>query len=244
MIAQVRGFIPERDGQPGRVMLRHLRHPIGLHRAAHNFISRECRNVLSNTSLTTRPDDRGQQSSPRRPDVVGIFSVEANSRAGVWVRAGWLLPVHGGTYLPAANHDAVLLIDALVNARLAFQYLLSERQASQRHASDWLVRHVLDPQGNPVARAALEILDPGSSPQFVLARAVIAQRMAQQGIPTWTWVPGGSSGERQLPPLPPSDQLPQQIAKQALQALEQSTHAEYRYGPLRKLFNVERKTAA
>lgn len=244
MIGQVRSFIAERDGQPGRVMLRHLRHPIGLHRACHDFISRECRNVLSNTSLTTRPDERRPQPGPRRPDVVGIFSVEANSRGGVWARAGWLLPVHGGTYLPAANHDAVLLIEALVNARHAFQYLLSERQPSQRRASDWLVRHVLDPQGNPVARAALEILDPGSSPQFLQARAAIAQRMAQQGIPTWTWVPSGPCGERQLPPLPPSDQLTQQIAHQALQALEQSPHAEYRYGPLRQVFNVERKTAA
>ncbi|NUO72309.1 MAG: DUF1173 family protein [Frateuria sp.] len=242
IIGQVRSFIPERDGQPGRVMLRHLRRPIGLHRACHDFISRECRNVLSNTSLAAA-DDRLNQPGPRRPDVVGIFSVEANSRAGVWARAGWLLPVHGGTYLPAANHDAVLLIDALVNARHAFQYLLSERQPSQRHASDWLVRHVLDPQGNPVARAALEILDPGSSQQFLQARAAIAHRMALQGIPTWTWVPRGTSGERQLPPLPPSDQLPQQIAHQALRALEQSPHAEYRYGPLRQLFNV-RKTAA
>ena len=51
----------------------------------------------------------------------------------------------------------------------------------------------------------------------------------------------GTSGERQLPPF---DQLPQQIANQALQALEQSPHAEYRYGPLRQVFNVESKTAA
>lgn len=243
VIGQVRAFIPERDGQPGRVLLRHLRHPIGLHRACHDFISRECRNVLSNSSLAARQDEGGQDPGPRRPDVVGIFSVESNSRAGVWARAGWLLPVHGGTYLPAPNHDAVLLIDALVSAGHTFQYVMSERQPSLRHASDWLVRHVLDPQGVAVARAALEILDPGSSQQFVQARAVIAQRMAEQGIPTWTWVPNGTSGARQVPPLPPSDQMPQQIAHRVLQALEQSTHAEYRYGPLRELFNVERKTA-
>ena len=71
-----------------------------------------------------------------------------------------------------------LLIDALVNARHAFPYLLSEPQPSQRHALIGWCGTCSIRRRNPVARATLEILDPGSNPQFLHARAVVARRMA------------------------------------------------------------------
>jgi hypothetical protein len=100
----------------------------------------------------------------------------------------------------------VLLVDRLVADGYAFQYLLSELPASRRITADWLIRHVLDPNGQPIARAAHEVLNAGSSPEYAAARNQVAQRMNVQGIPTWTWIPTGRVATQQVPPLPPTDQ--------------------------------------
>ena len=241
LIGQVRSFLPQSEGQSARVFLRHLHQPIGLHAGCYEFLRRECRNLLSNSVLSDRAKEE-QPNVVRRPELVGAFSVEVSSRGGVWAKAGWLLGVHPTTFIPAANRHAVALIDALLAGRHSFQHLLSDLQPSQRWACDWLVRHVLDPTGKPVARAGLEILNPGNERAYIALRNEIATRMQQRGIPTWTWVPPNHHA-MDVPALPPIDQTAPEAAQEALRQIARSPHAEYRYGPLTKLF-VQRKEAA
>lgn len=244
LIAPVRKLIGDDDGAAA-IGLRHLRSPIGLHQACHDFITRECRNVISNSRLLGIPA-RAQRpgAPPSGPEVIGFFSVEPSSRGGVWARAGWLMAVHPTTYIPAASHNVVHLIDQLVHHGHAFQHLLSERQPTQRTTSDWLLRHVLGPDGQPVARAALEILNKGSGSAFHEARAALADRMRAQGIPTWTWTPTGSRPDRRVPPLPPTDQMAPEAAEETLRQIAMSPVADYQFGPSPKFFSTtDRKSA-
>lgn len=224
------------------VLLRHLLSPIGLHKACHEFLARECRGVLNNSRVAIGLPDHWapREQSRDAPEVVGFFSVEGNSRGKVWARAGWLLPVHPSTYIPAASSDVVILIDQLLAGRHSFQHLITETQSSHRTASDWLVRHVLGPHGQPVPRAALEILNRGSSTSFLAARAAVAQRMSEQGIPTWTWVPSGQRTNRAVPPLPPLDQDGADPARETLRQIALSPSADYVLGVSSKLFKHER----
>lgn len=244
LIAPVRAVNPPREQHAATVLLRHLRGPIGLTAACFDFISRDCRNALSNSRVGTArraaaPD--ASTAAQRNPELMGFFFVEGNSRGGVWARAGWLMAVHPSTYLPAASSNVVMLIDALVAGRYAFQHLISEAQSSRRTAPDLLVRHVRGPDGAPVARAALEVLSASASPDFLMARAAIAERMRGQGIPTWVWTPAGRTGERRVPPLPPHDQVPPDLAAQMLQQISTNCHADYGYGLSSRLTSNERK---
>jgi len=229
LVAPVRGFVEASQDKPGALRLRHLRHPIGLFPACHDFLMRECRSALSNSRIGAAP-----AYADSRPELVAILSVEASRRGGVWARSGWLMGVHQATYIPAGNADSIRLIDALVGDGHVFEHLLSEVQSSQRYASEWLLRHVRDPHGVPVARAALEVLSPGSSAQFLQARASIANRMQEQGMPTWTWMPTGY--QVPVPPLPPLDTSTPAQTQAALAAIRANPTAEYRYGALAKLF--------
>lgn len=246
LIAPVRAVNPPGDQHPATVLLRHLRGPIGLTGTCYDFISRDCRNALSNSrvgSAQRTPDAKREPSGqvPPYPELMGFFLVEGSSRGGVWARAGWLMAVHPSTYIPAASSNVVLLIDALVTGRYAFQHLISEAQPSRRTAPDLLVRHVRRPDGVPVARAALEVLAPSVSNDFLGARAAIADRMREQDIPTWVWTTAGRSGERRVPPLPPHDQVPPEVAAHVLQQISASCHADYRYGFSSKFTPLERK---
>ena len=246
LIAPIRRVVPEREGHPPAVFLRHLHVPIGLTPACANFIWRDCRTVLSNSRLSTprlKPAPGAAATPQYGPEVIGVFSVDGSSRGGVWARAGWLLPVHPTTYIPAGNHDTVMLIDSLLSGGYAFQHLMSELQPSRRTNADWLLRHVMGPDGRPVARAALEILDRGCTVEYAGVRAGIAQRMSAQGIPTWTWSPAGRPYERTVPPLPPSDQAPTEVAAESLRQISLSPHAQYRYGPGNQFTLHERKSA-
>lgn len=242
LIAPLRRFVPASTDKPGVVYLRHLRAPIGLSTACHDFIQRECRNALRSLRL------QGEQQAPAQalltaPEIVGVFVVESSSRGGVWARAGWLIAVHPRVFIPALNPEAVTLIDKLIADGHAFQHLPSDAPSSRRAGPDWLVRHVLDPQGRPVARAALEILDRGSGLDYMRARAALAQRLSEQGIPTWTWVPSGPRSTRTVPPLPPSDQRPGTVVLAELQQIHTAADADYRFGPSSKFTLTERKAA-
>jgi hypothetical protein len=237
LIAQVREIIEAKDGQAGRIHLRHLRAPVGLHNACHDFLMRECRATINNSAIAAPKDN-----SEKRPELIAILLVESSSRRGVWARAGWLMAVHPGTFVPAPNQHALQLVDAMISDAQVFEHTLSEAQSSRRIASDWLVRHVIDPHGKPVPRAALQVLDPGSTPDFIVARNAIAMRMQQHGIPTWSWKPTGSRTEREVPPLPPTDRVDAAAAQLRLCAVASGSDVEYCYGALGHLFN-ERKAA-
>jgi hypothetical protein len=146
-----------------------------------------------------------------------------------------MLPVHPASYIPAPNTNTVLLVQSLIEQRYAFQFLPAEAPAMRRTGPDWLVRHVLDPHGRHVARAALEILDPGSSREYVQVRAAIAQRMAAAGVPTWSWLPTGRRDLRAVPPLPPKDRDDRHEARERLSTLASADGVAYEYGPSQKL---------
>ncbi|MBC5767550.1 DUF1173 family protein [Ramlibacter albus] len=236
LIAPVRGFTP---GSPedAQILLRHLRVPLGLSTACAEFLRRECRNALSNSRLAA--DDGGQ-----RPELVGIFSVERGRGSHpVVARAGWLMGVHPGTYMPAQNEYTVMLVDALLAGRYAFEFIASDAPPSQRSAPDWLVRHVRGPDGSTVTRAALEVLDRGAAPAFREARSRIAEHMAAHGVPTWTWVPQGRRGERRVPPLPPPDFQHAAEAARVLHELQQMPCADYALGASPKFHQPQRTNA-
>lgn len=238
LIAQVKALEAPSGNLPARVRLRQVRSPVGLHPNCYEYLQRECRKVLSNSRLAP-----GRETDPLRPELVGIFAVDVSSRGGVWAKAAWLMAVHPQTYVPASNAVIVRLVDSLVAGGYHFEHLLSDLQSSQRWSSDWLVRYVRDPLGVPVPRAAIEVLDRGSSPDFLAARAAIAARMSERGIPTWTWVPGGRGSDLTVPPLPPTENMDPAAVRERLQQLERSECADYRYGPQEKLFTSERKRA-
>jgi hypothetical protein len=224
LIAPVRRFLGASQGRPAALHFRHLMQPIGLSQACHEFIVRDCRGAIRALTLRAKASDFGQ------PEVVGAFIVEGSSRGGVWARAGWMLPVHPACYVPAPNTNTVLLVQALIEQGYAFQYLPTDTPPTRRTGPDWLVRHVIDAQGRPIARAALEILDPGSSPGYVQVRIAIANRMAAAGVPTWTWLPTGPREQRKVPPLPPHDRLSPSDAKERLAQLHRAPSVQYRYG--------------
>lgn len=242
LIAPVRRFTPESDRHPPVMHLRHLRAPIGLSRACHEFVVRDCRNALRSTRLQAIENGAFDGLYPA-PEVIGFFLVEGSSRGGVWARAAWLMPVHPTSYIPAANPNTVRLVDRLIEQGYAFQHLISDTQASRRTTADWLVRHVIGPDDAPVARAALEILDRGSNPEYLAARSDIAVRMHNAGIPTWTWVPGGRRADREVPQLPPSDHVPGSVARDMIRQIQATPSADYRFGASRKFSFDERKTA-
>lgn len=244
LIAPVRRLSLAQGDKPPIAFLRHLHTPIGLTPACADFIARDCRNAISNSrAAESRIEDASSRQHSTAPELIGFFSVEGSSRGGVWARAGWLMPVHPTSYLPAASRDMVLLIDELLAGGHTFQHLLSELPPSRRTTTDWLVRHVFGPDQRPVSRAALEIANKGSTPEYAAARAEIARRMAAQGIPTWTWTPSGSRAQRVLPALPPTDQTSSDAAARTLLQIATSPNADYGYGPSHKFSIDERKTA-
>lgn len=223
------------DAKPPRVFLRHLRQPIGLLPACHEFLSRWCKSAVSNSQV-----GQPQATAGARPELVALFVLESNSRGGLWARAGWLMCVHPRIFVPAANAQTVQLLQALLTGGHSFDHVISDVPPSQRTTADWLLRHVRDPQGHPVARAALEVLDRGIDPSFIAGRADLAARLAEAGIPTWSWVPQGTRGSQQIPPLPPRDSAQEREAQQVLRDIANSPSIEYRYGPMQRLFNRER----
>lgn len=242
LIAPVRRFTPQTTRHPPVVYLRHLRAPIGLSPACHDFIARECRNALRSDRLM-KEHAGSQTAASAAPEVIGFFLVEGSSRGGVWARAAWLLMVHPVAYIPTPNPSAVMLVDQLLAQGYAFQHLLTEVQPSKRETADWLVRHVRGPDGTPASRAALEILDRGCSAEYLASRAEVAERMQRAGIPTWTWVPEGRRAARAVPPLPPADHVSPPVAAAVLQQIQSNPSADYRYGASSKFSTEERKTA-
>jgi hypothetical protein len=122
-------------------------------------------------------------------------------------------------------------VDALLDNGHAFQRILTDVQPMKKVAPDWLVRHVVGPNGQTVARAALDVLDRGSSPEYLHTRHAMAASLAAKGVPTWTWVPGGSWAERRVPALPPRDDQAADEAQQRLQEISTCADADYQFGP-------------
>jgi hypothetical protein len=248
LIAPVRRIVDPNDQRGAAVFLRHLLGPIGVAPACFDFVSRDCRTALANSRLGAAQRVREPNGAPgtggRCPELVGFFLVEGNSRAAVCARAGWLMAVHPSTYIPAPSSNVVMLIDSLVRGGYAFQHLVSPAPPGRRTEPDWLVRHVRGPDGARVARAALEVLAPSVSPQYLAARRALAARMAQQDIPTWVWTPSGPPGERRVPQLPPADGVPSLQAARTLQQILDSTDVDYGYGFSGKFTSCAMKPAA
>lgn len=238
LVAPVRSFSVPASQVP--VMhLRHLRHPVGLSDAALEFLRNDCRTALrqlqaNDTEARVNKALEGKPATPfgkRNPEIMGFFLVEVNSRGGVFARAAWLMNVHPRSFIPANNPNAVMLVDALLERGHAFQRVLTDVQPMKKVVPDWIVRHVIGPDGKAVARAALDVLDRGSSPEYLHTRHAMASAMAAKGVPTWTWVPGGSWAERRVPTLPPRDEQADQVVQQCLAEITGSADADYQFGP-------------
>lgn len=238
LVAPVRSFSVPANQLP--VMhLRHLRHPVVLSDAALDFLRNNCSAALRH--LQANDDEarinkaiEGNEAIPygkHNPEVMGFFLAEVNLRGGVFARTTWLMNVHPRSFIPANNPNAVLLVDALLDNGHAFQRNLTDVQPIKRVAPDWLVRHVVGPNGQTVARAALDVLERGSSPEYLQTRHAMAASLAAKGVPTWTWLPGGNWAERRVPALPPRDEQAPNEAQHRLQEISTCADADYQFGP-------------
>jgi len=238
LIAPVRSYSTG-DDRPAVIRLRHLRHPVGLSQSCNEFIDNDCKAALRQVQTNldypriarNEVQERERIALRRNPEVMGFFLVEASSRGGLWAKAGWLMSVHPGCFIPTNNPNQVMLVDALIEQGYTFQRVLTDATPMKKTAPDWIVRHVLDPKGVPVPRAALDITDRGQSLEYLQARAAMSRRMAEQGIPTWYWMPVGTWSQRTVPPLPPHDHLPRDQAHHAINLISAGADSDYRYGP-------------
>lgn len=239
IVAPVRRFskIPSQDG--GRIAaamhLRHMRSPIGLNDFTFEFLNNQCKTAIRRVHVNAQEQERIKDSRPGwinmpQPEVIAIAHVEANSRGGIWSRGVWLMSVHPKVFIPAGNTDDILLIDALMRDGHQFSRLLTSQQPMARTRPEWTIRHVYDPKGVLVPRAALEILSNGAMPEFINRRALLADALAGRGVPVWTWTPMGRQLDRVVPPLPPKERLPKDIALKTIEAIANTPGTFYAYG--------------
>jgi len=238
LIAPVRSLsVP--PNRPPVMHLRHLRNPIGVSDAAMEFLHIACRAPLRQLQANDNLD-RAQRASATKlnvegynrnnPEVMGFFLVEGGTRGAVYARAAWLMNVHPRSFIPANSPNTVMLVDALLDRGHAFDRLLADVPPMKKTAPDWLVRHVIGPDGKPVARAALDVLDRGATPEYLQARQAMAKALADKGVPTWYWVPQGSWRERRVPPLPPTDEQPSAEAAQILKDIGEAADCDFQFG--------------
>lgn len=209
IVAPVRQFVELASGQTN-VLLRHMNTPIGLDPQVYEFLLRTCRNAMRRVDANHGAREilgEGQDSAAkmRHPEVVAILLVRPSTRLGLWAKAAWLMQVHPQRFIPANNQDEVALVNALADRDYQFSRLLNDAE-QRKERPEWVVRHVADPMGKIVPRVALEIMNHGSSPEYLAARGDLVDRLAQDGIPTWTWTPVGSRLAQAVPPLPPLEQ--------------------------------------
>lgn len=219
--------------------LRHLHHGVGLSDAALAFLRNDCRTALRQLQANDS-ESRGHQApegeaapayGKRNPAVIGFFLVDVTPNGGVFARAAWLMNVHPRCFIPANNPNAVMLVDALLEQGHVFQRTLTDVQPMRKVVPDWILRYVVGPDGKTVARAALDVLDRGSSPEYLLTRHAMASAMAAKGVPTWTWVPAGSWAQRRVPALPPRDEQAGDLVLQRLSEIGRSADVDYQFGP-------------
>jgi hypothetical protein len=240
IVAPVRKFVEITNDQgtrTGAVMhMRHMRSPIGLNDATYDFLLRQCKTAVRRVSINAQSHQEEKVSRPAgwvhlpQPEIVAIAHVETNSRGGLWSRGVWLMAVHPRVFIPASNTDEILLIDALIRGGHQFSRLLTSQQPMSRTRPEWTLRHVYDPQGVPVPRAALEILSNGAMPDYLKKRAELADALAARGIPVWTWTPLGRQLDRVIPPLPPPESMQKNGALQVLKAIASTPGTSYAYG--------------
>ena len=240
IIAPVRKFteLPAQGGsKPAASMhLRHMRSPIGLNEATYSFLQNQCKTAVRRVFVNAQEHEREKEPRPAvwvhlpQPEIIAIAHVEANSRGGIWSRGVWLLSVHPRVFIPAGNTDDILLIEALMRDGHQFSRLLTSQQPMARTRPEWTLRHVYDPNGVTVHRAALEILSNGAMPEFVSKRAELANALAVRGIPVWTWTPLGRQLDRVVPPLPPKENVQKSKALFTLNAISNTPGTLYAYG--------------
>lgn len=209
IVAPVRQFIELPSGQTN-VLLRHMNTPVGLNEQVYEFLLRTCRNAMRRVDANHGAREiigEGQESAAkmRHPEVVAILLVRPSTRLGLFAKAAWLMQVHPQRFIPANNQDEVALVNALADRGYQFSRLLNDAE-QRKERPEWIVRHVADPMGKIVPRVALEIMNNGASAEYLAARGDLVDRLAHEGIPTWTWTPVGSRLAQAVPPLPPLEQ--------------------------------------
>ena len=123
LVAPLRAWRAPHEGQDAAVWLRHLRCTLALRPACWDFLTRTCGAALAGSRPGPRPGKATaavDAAMHRPPERVGFFLVEPAAPGGLCARAAWLLPVHPGTWVPAADAQAVARIDALLAQGRAF----------------------------------------------------------------------------------------------------------------------------
>lgn len=238
LLAPLRALRPASAQQPATVWLRHLRAPVALRPGCWDFLLRTCGAAVAESRIGSepRPYDTGFARS-NSPALVGLFVVERHG-GGLWARAAWLLAVHPRAHVPAGTRDAVRLLDALHAGGHAFEHLPAGPARGASAAPELLVRHVLGPDGAPVARAALVVVRDPAAAASLAALMARAEQLAALGIPTWWWKPAAADDDACLP-LPPPAHLGELPARAQLQRIAADSGVDYVLGPSRKLLLLQ-----
>jgi hypothetical protein len=166
---------------------------------------------------------------PPRPDVIGFFHVAATGEGNFWCHGAWLMTVHPKVFIPANNPNELALIDQMVEQNYQFSRVLSLEKPARRNTLDWVVRHVAGPDGNPVAKAMLDLQDNGLPKDAIERRREVAQRYAAKGVPVWTWRMKGEhlAWKGAMPPLPPLTTLDKEKIHARLQSIRELAQLSY-----------------
>jgi len=242
MIGVARKLVTLPDGSAA-LHLRHLNHPIGIGYEALGFIRNNCKPAVRRLTAISQPavKEEGQTGNwvdVPQPDVLVIAHVHANSQGGIWARGLWLMMIHPNVFIPANSPDEILLVNALLQQGHQFKRNLSLETAMYRKHPDWILQHVYDPKGEPVDQAALEVSFNGAIEEFLERRAKLADGLAAQGVPTWTWTPKGAQHLRKPPMLPPSSRLSHKEGRAVLESIERAQSLYYGYGAKRDAPNL------
>lgn len=233
IVAPVRQFVELPSGQTN-VLLRHMNTPVGLSEQVYDFLLRTCRNAMRRVDANHGAreilgEGQDSQMKMRHPEVVAILLVRPSTRLGLWAKAAWLMQVHPQRFIPANNQDEVALVNALTDQGYQFSRLLNDAE-QKKERPEWVVRHVADPLGKTVPRVAMEIMNNGASPEYLGARGDLVDRLAKEGVPTWTWTPVGSRLAQAVPPLPPHEQENASKTEALLVEIARNHLVHYAYG--------------
>jgi hypothetical protein len=212
--------------------LRHLRLPIGMTESMMTFLSQQCRSAYRRIWLNEDPNRLERApgwKEDKHPEVMAVLHVELNSRNGLWCRGAWLMQVHPSVFIPTNSGDEVRLVDALIREKHQFQRVLAGSLSSQA-TPEWIVRHVVGPDGVHVQRASLIITNNGADATHLSKRAALAEMFASKGVPTWTWVPVGRQADHVVPALPPTQNASPGEVMRDLERIHSGAGVTYLYG--------------
>ena len=234
IVAPVRKLV-RMDAQFESVHLRNMVPPVGLSRGTIEYLRSECSDACQRLEQISSENSKGAGlgygvgQETRASEVIAFMHVRVGTKGGLWCLGAWFMMTHPKIFIPTASLYEELLVQAMIDDGYQFSRYLSTEATVKRGQFDWLVRHVSDPAGVPVARAAIDIIRPEKNDDYRRRRLALGRRVANKGIPVWTWSPIDGKAYSEAPPLPPIDDWADVARKERSKAMLNATDVTYSY---------------